>query len=60
MSYLIRDIHLEVNMYKCSMLPMPSHLICNFLVFFVFLDVHGGGCDDAGSDDVSLDSESEL
>ena len=59
MSYLSRDIHLEGNMYKRSKVPMPSHLICNFLIFFnFFLDVHGRGCDDAGSDDVPLDSES--
>ena len=62
MSYLSRDIHLKGNMYKCSKVPMPSHLICNFLGFFsnFSFDVHGQGCDDAGSDDVPLDSESEL
>ena len=60
MSYLSRDNHLEGNMYKCSMLSMPSHLICKFLVFFTFFYVHGRECDDAGPDDVPLDSESGL
>ena len=32
MSYLSRNNHLEGNIYKCSMLPMLSHLICNFLI----------------------------
>ena len=41
--------------------PAPSHLKCNLLIVFkTFLDVHGRGCDDAGSDDVPLDSESGL
>ena len=60
MLYLIRKNHLEGNMYKWSMLSMPSHLICKFLVFFTFFYVHGRECDDAGSDDAPLDSESEL
>ena len=33
--------------------------LLGFFLTFV-LDVHGQGCDDAGSDDVPLDSESEL
>ena len=61
MSYLSRDNHLEGNMYKCSMLSLPSHLACNFLIVFkLSLNVHGRGFDDAGSDDVPLDSESGL
>ena len=61
MSYLSRNNHLEGNMYKFSMLSMPSHLICNFLIFLKhFLDVHGQRCDDTGSDDVPLDYESGL
>ena len=43
------------------MLSLPSHLKCNFLIVSKFvLDVNGRVCDDAGSDDVPLDSESGL
>ena len=62
LSNLSKNNHLEGNMYNCSMLSLPLHLKYNFLIVYktYFLDVHGRGCDDAGSDDVPLDSESEL
>ena len=36
LSYLGRNNHLEGNMYNCSMLLLPSHLICKFLIFWFF------------------------
>ena len=60
-SNLGKNNHLEGNIYKCSMLLLPSHLKCNLLIVYkTFFDVHGQGCDDAGSDDVPLDYESGL
>ena len=37
-------------------------VIFYFLIVLLtsFLEVHGQGCDDAGSDDVPIDSKSEL